>query len=48
MRRGRVVAAFRGGGWAGVLAVELFSQAAVEGVEPRRYGDIALTFCYAP
>jgi 16S rRNA (guanine966-N2)-methyltransferase len=43
-----LVAAFRRVPFAGVLAVEHFSKDAVAGDETRRYGDIALTFCYAP
>ena len=43
-----LVAAFRRIPFAAVLAVEHFSKDAVEGDETRRYGDIALTFCYAP
>ena len=45
---GPLLAAFRRVPFAGVLAVEHFSKDAVEGDETRRYGDIALTFCYAP
>jgi len=43
-----LVAAFRRVPFAAVLAVEHSSKDAVEGDETRRYGDIALTFCYAP
>jgi len=43
-----LVAAFRRVPFAEVLAVEHFSKDAVAGDETRRYGDIALTFCYAP
>lgn len=43
-----LVAGFRRVPFAAVLAVEHFSKDAVEGDETRRYGDIALTFCYAP
>ena len=43
-----LVAAFREVPFAAVLAVEHFSKDAVEGDETRRYGDIALTFCYPP
>jgi 16S rRNA (guanine966-N2)-methyltransferase len=43
-----LVAAFRRVPFAAILAVEHSSKDAVDGDETRRYGDIALTFCYAP
>lgn len=43
-----LVSAFRRVPFAAVLAVEHSSKDAVEGDQTRRYGDIALTFCYAP
>jgi 16S rRNA (guanine(966)-N(2))-methyltransferase RsmD len=43
-----LVAAFRRVPFAAILAVEHFAKDAVAGDETRRYGDIALTFCYAP
>ena len=43
-----LVAAFRRVPFAALLAVEHFAKDAVAGDETRRYGDIALTFCYAP
>ena len=44
----RLVAAFRAVPFAGLLAVEHAARDEVAGDETRRYGDIALTFCYAP
>jgi 16S rRNA (guanine966-N2)-methyltransferase len=44
----RLVAAFRAVPFASVLAVEHSAKQDPGGDETRRYGDIALTFCYAP
>jgi 16S rRNA (guanine966-N2)-methyltransferase len=44
----RLVEAFRERPFAGLLAVEHPASVALGGNETRRYGDIALTFCYAP
>ena len=44
----RLVQAFRARPFARLLAVEHPAHLAVGGDETRRYGDIALTFCYAP
>jgi len=43
-----LVAAFRRVPFAGLLAVEHPARETPGGDETRRYGDIALTFCYAP
>jgi 16S rRNA (guanine966-N2)-methyltransferase len=44
----RVVAAFRATPFARILGVEHAARTAVAGDATRRYGDTALTFCYAP
>ncbi len=44
----RLVAAFRAVPFARVLGVEHAARTAVLGDATRRYGDSALTFCYAP
>ena len=44
----RLVAAFRAAPFASVLSVEHSSKQDPGGDETRRYGDVALTFCYAP
>ena len=44
----RLVAAFRAVPFAAVLAVEHAATQDPGGDDTRRYGDIALTFCYAP
>lgn len=43
-----LVAAFRKVPFAGLLAVEHSARETPAGDETRRYGDIALTFCYPP
>jgi 16S rRNA (guanine966-N2)-methyltransferase len=44
----RLVALFRSSPFARILAVEHAAPAQVGGDDTRRYGDTALTFCYAP
>jgi 16S rRNA (guanine966-N2)-methyltransferase len=44
----RLVAAFRATPFAAVLAVEHPAAVAIAGDETRRYGDTAITFCFAP
>jgi 16S rRNA (guanine966-N2)-methyltransferase len=44
----RLVQAFRARPFARLLAVEHPARLAFGGEDTRRYGDIALTFCYAP
>lgn len=44
----RLVALFRQTPFTRILAVEHPADAAITGDETRRYGDTALTFCYAP
>jgi 16S rRNA (guanine966-N2)-methyltransferase len=44
----RLIALFRTTPFARILAVEHPARAAVAGDETRRYGDTAITFCYAP
>ena len=44
----RLVAAFRAVPFARVLGVEHAARSSVPGDVTRRYGDTALTFCYAP
>jgi 16S rRNA (guanine966-N2)-methyltransferase len=44
----RLVAAFRTRPFAALLAVEHSAEVDPGGDDTRRYGDIALTFCYAP
>ena len=44
----RLVAAFRERPFAAVFAVEHPGSVVLPGDETRRYGDIGLTFCYAP
>lgn len=44
----RLVALFRARPFARILAVEHRARTPVAGDETRRYGDVALTFCYAP
>ncbi len=44
----RVVAAFRDSAFARILGVEHRSAIVLPGDETRRYGDAAITFCYAP
>ena len=44
----RLIEAFRAVPFAALLAVEHAAREAPAGDETRRYGDIALTFCYAP
>ncbi len=44
----RLVALFRQTPFTRILAVEHPADAAISGDETRRYGDTALTFCYAP
>ena len=43
----RLVALFRGSAFARILSVEHPAGRRLEGDETRRYGDTALTFCYA-
>lgn len=45
---GRLVAHFRRTPFAAILCVEHRADAAVAGDATRRYGDTAITFCYAP
>jgi 16S rRNA (guanine966-N2)-methyltransferase len=45
---GRLVAQFRRVPFAGILSVEHAAATPVPGDETRRYGDTALTLCYAP
>lgn len=47
-RAARLVAAFRARPFARLLSVEHRAADVVAGDETRTYGDIALTFCYAP
>ena len=44
----RLVALFRQAPFARILAVEHPARTALAGDETRRYGDVAITFCYAP
>jgi 16S rRNA (guanine966-N2)-methyltransferase len=44
----RLVALFREAPFARILAVEHPAKSALDGDETRRYGDTAITFCYAP
>jgi 16S rRNA (guanine966-N2)-methyltransferase len=44
----RLVTLFRAAPFARILAVEHPARTAVAGDETRRYGDTAITFCYAP
>jgi 16S rRNA G966 N2-methylase RsmD len=44
----RVVSLFRARAFAAVLGVEHSASTVLLGDETRRYGDVALTFCYAP
>lgn len=44
----RLIVAFRAVPFAAVLAVEHAAKQQLGGDDTRRYGDIALTFCYAP
>jgi 16S rRNA (guanine966-N2)-methyltransferase len=44
----KLVLLFRERPFAGILGVEHRAAAALPGDETRRYGDVALTFCYAP
>ncbi len=44
----RLVKVFRERSFARVLGVEHAARVALAGDDTRRYGDIALTFCYAP
>lgn len=45
---GRLVALFRQTAFARILAVEHPARTALPGDDTRRYGDTAVTFCYAP
>jgi 16S rRNA (guanine966-N2)-methyltransferase len=45
---GRLVQVFRRNPFARILGVEHRANVALAGEDTRRYGDIALTFCYAP
>ncbi|MBK6424372.1 MAG: 23S rRNA (adenine(2030)-N(6))-methyltransferase RlmJ [Gemmatimonadetes bacterium] len=45
---GQLVALFRRTPFARILAVEHPAKTAVPGDDTRRYGDTAITFCYAP
>jgi 16S rRNA G966 N2-methylase RsmD len=45
---GRLVARFRARPFARILSVEHAASAPLPGDDTRRYGDTALTFCYAP
>ena len=44
----RLVLLFRDRPFANILGVEHRASTALPGDETRRYGDVALTFCYAP
>ena len=44
----RLIAAYRATPFAGILGIEHAARSPVEGDATRRYGDTALTFCYAP
>jgi 16S rRNA (guanine966-N2)-methyltransferase len=44
----RLVALFRRAPFARILAVEHPARTSLSGDETRRYGDTAITFCYAP
>jgi hypothetical protein len=44
----RLVEVFRQSPFAGILGVEHWATVPLAGDDTRRYGDIALTFCYAP
>jgi 16S rRNA G966 N2-methylase RsmD len=44
----RLVAVFRRAPFARILSVEHPTNRRIDGDETRRYGDTALTFCYAP
>ena len=44
----RLIAAYRATPFAGILGIEHAARTAVAGDATRRYGDTALTFCYAP
>lgn len=45
---GRLIARFRAKPFARILSVEHAASAPLPGDDTRRYGDTALTFCYAP
>ena len=44
----RLIALFRAAPFARILAVEHPAKTELDGDETRRYGDTAITFCYAP